>query len=278
MYELDLDAIKARAAIRPGALLAALRCVPDGEIRHGCVISDGQRTKDAIRTAYHVVHKDTPALIAEVERLREHVRILECAVDGCRISCAQWERVAQDAMLRDGLTTAEVMRIERERDEARAERDQLANRLADSVDPATIPAQQAAGWPDWHPEDYCHRCGRRNISWYTDSAVWNQVHGGSGPIWCPVCFVTAYEQTTGLRPSWRLAPADRSDETGALIRSEAAMRHERDEAIAERDRYAEVVAAAQAWREMRRATPAKPKPTAAALIAAVDRLGGDDDG
>lgn len=70
MTDLDLDVIRERAAIRPGALLAALRCVPNGEFFHGCVVSDGTRTKDAIRAAFHVVHRDVPALIAEVERLR----------------------------------------------------------------------------------------------------------------------------------------------------------------------------------------------------------------
>jgi hypothetical protein len=117
--------------------------------------------------------------------------------------------------------------------EVTVDRDRLRQRLADSIDPATIPNQQAKNWPDWHPEKYCHRCGQLNINWYADSAIWNEVHGGSGPIWCPVCFVRAYEQTTGRRVSWRLAPVEKSDQLGHLIRSEAAMRHERDAARAE---------------------------------------------
>jgi hypothetical protein len=131
-----------------------------------------------------------------------------------------------------------------------AERDRLRHRLADSIDPATIPDQQAKNWADWHPEKYCHRCGQPNICWYADSAIWNEVHGGSGPIWCPVCFARAYEQTTARRVSWRLAPAERSDQVGHLIRSEAAMRHERDTAraemawvTAERDRLERLTAA-----------------------------------
>jgi hypothetical protein len=114
-----------------------------------------------------------------------------------------------------------------------ADRDRLRQRLADSIDPANIPDQRAKNWPDWHPEKYCHRCGQPNINWYADSAIWNEVHGGSGPIWCPVCFARAYEQTTARRVSWRLAPVEKSDQLGHLIRSEAAMRHERDAARAE---------------------------------------------
>lgn len=118
-----------------------------------------------------------------------------------------WERQARELAVREGNAAA---------------------RLADSIDPTTIPDQQARGWPDFHPEDFCHRCGRRNVSWYADSAIWNEIHGGSGPIWCPVCFATAYEQQTGQRVSWRLAPRDLPDEAAHLVASEAAMRHERD--------------------------------------------------
>ena len=55
------------------------------------------------------------------------------------------------------------------------------------IDPATIPAQRAAGWPDFHPEDYCHQCGRPNIrSWHAPE--WVQLTGSDGNILCPVCF------------------------------------------------------------------------------------------
>jgi len=95
-----------------------------------------------------------------------------------------------------------------------------------SVNPESIKEQRAKGWPDWHPEDYCHHCGQRNIKpWYADSALWNQaaeVH----EILCPQCFVEAYEAATGESPIWRLAPTEKSDEISALIQSEAAMRHE----------------------------------------------------
>ncbi len=31
-----------------------------------------------------------------------------------------------------------------------------------------INAQRDAGWPDFHPEDYCHRCGRPNGNRFID--------------------------------------------------------------------------------------------------------------
>jgi hypothetical protein len=106
----------------------------------------------------------------------------------------------------------------------------------DSIDPATIPDQRAKNWADWHPETYCHRCGRRNIwSWYADSAVWNEAEGDGGGILCPVCFVADHERVTGARTSWRLAPAGKTDEVGHLVRSEAEMRHQLDTARAELD-------------------------------------------
>ena len=41
----------------------------------------------------------------------------------------------------------------------------------------TMATQRAAGWPDWHPEDYCHRCGGRNASWHVDSDRFNAAMG-----------------------------------------------------------------------------------------------------
>jgi len=69
-----------------------------------------------------------------------------------------------------------------------------------------IEKQRAMGWPDFHPETYCHRCGRPNIpSWSVDSALWNQA-AEPHEILCPICFVTAYEERTGLKDviHWRL--------------------------------------------------------------------------
>lgn len=71
--------------------------------------------------------------------------------------------------------------------------------------PELIAEQRAKGWVDFHPEDYCHQCGRPNIkAWF--SPEWEALYGDHGGILCPVCF-------TALDPSaiWtvtRWAPND----------------------------------------------------------------------
>lgn len=62
-----------------------------------------------------------------------------------------------------------------------------------------IRAQRELGWPDFHPEDFCHRCGHRNISsWSVDDALWNEVLR-PGEIVCPQCFVGLWEALNGKR-------------------------------------------------------------------------------
>ncbi len=75
--------------------------------------------------------------------------------------------------------------------------------------------QRAQGWPDFHPEDFCHRCGRPNISWWTDSDLFNEAIGqpdGIDPEWrgiiCPPCFV----ELSPLDTSWQLLPRERAAE------------------------------------------------------------------
>lgn len=59
------------------------------------------------------------------------------------------------------------------------------------------------------PEEYCHRCGGRNISWYTPGGVWDPVMRpvpGSEWKWneiiCPLCFV----ELAGGDGTWALLP------------------------------------------------------------------------
>jgi hypothetical protein len=62
-----------------------------------------------------------------------------------------------------------------------------ADGVRDWVDPQEIVAQRARGWCDFHPEAYCHRCGRRNI-WAWHAPEWAVLTGGFDNILCPVCF------------------------------------------------------------------------------------------
>ena len=53
--------------------------------------------------------------------------------------------------------------------------------------PVEIEEQRRLGWPDFHPEDFCHKCGRPNIrAWF--SPEWEALVGSHSGILCPVCF------------------------------------------------------------------------------------------
>jgi hypothetical protein len=66
-------------------------------------------------------------------------------------------------------------------------------------------------WPDFHPEDFCHRCGHPNLSWYVDSTLWGEawdrVEPGIQSVLCPQCFAELWELATGLRVTWELRPS-----------------------------------------------------------------------
>ena len=74
-----------------------------------------------------------------------------------------------------------------------------------------IARQRTLGWPDFHAEDYCHRCGSINPSWSVDSDRFDAAmgpyltHRWNGII-CVGCFVQLHEWATGLRCTWQLTP------------------------------------------------------------------------
>jgi len=66
--------------------------------------------------------------------------------------------------------------------------------------------QHAKSWVDFHPEDFCHRCGNRNVTWAADMDVWRAVMNPDEPwhgIICMPCFIELYELNHG-RTAWRL--------------------------------------------------------------------------
>lgn len=77
-----------------------------------------------------------------------------------------------------------------------------------SVTPEEIVRQRELGWPDFHPETYCHCCGRRNITWWVESQLWNVAvrkrERNVVDILCPVCFVAEWERQTGTTTVWEL--------------------------------------------------------------------------
>lgn len=75
---------------------------------------------------------------------------------------------------------------------------------------AATPSLPPAPLLDAHPEDFCHKCGQPNISWFAPNELWNKsVRAANQPeILCPVCFVKLTE-AAGLREqTWRVAPRD----------------------------------------------------------------------
>lgn len=85
---------------------------------------------------------------------------------------------------------------------------------------AEIDRQRSLGWPDFHPEDFCHQCGGRNPIWWVDSDRFNAAYGHPSEhphngIVCPSCFVADHESATGMQATWRLVPeAFKWPETG----------------------------------------------------------------
>lgn len=56
-----------------------------------------------------------------------------------------------------------------------------------------------------HPEDFCDKCKRPNITWFADNDVWNRVVDNVGIILCPVCFVQMAEEKGVSCTSWRVS-------------------------------------------------------------------------
>jgi len=88
--------------------------------------------------------------------------------------------------------------------------------VADSIPVDQIARERDAGWPTIHPEDYCHRCGGRNMLWFADSGTWLvateawAADTGREGIFCPQCFADLYEEATGERCVWSLSPQIRT--------------------------------------------------------------------
>lgn len=84
----------------------------------------------------------------------------------------------------------------------------FACRVSVTID--EIEEQRAKGWPDFHPEHFCHRCGGRNVTWWIDSTAWNPIMRPEGPearwrwneIICIACYVELFDiqfPLTGFR-------------------------------------------------------------------------------
>lgn len=73
-----------------------------------------------------------------------------------------------------------------------------------------------------HPEDYCHKCFRPNISWFVPNELWNKAVRAAGEpeILCPVCFVQLCE-AAGISTVWKVAPRDHAAKPSGAARGAA---------------------------------------------------------
>lgn len=90
--------------------------------------------------------------------------------------------------------------------------------MSDHVDPEEIKRQRTLGWPDFHPEDYCHRCGRRNIKAWT-ATEWRELTGSNAGILCPVCFTDHDPDAIWMLRRWQPPSADRVTLLATLLRN-----------------------------------------------------------
>jgi len=104
-----------------------------------------------------------------------------------------------------------------------------------SVLPSEIVRQRQIGWRDFHPEDFCHICGRRNPVWFAPAVDWDAVVDGHGGIFCPSCFTGLYAAATGNdRAVWEFRtftpaePAPSGLESGEIVAVPADLRNDPD--------------------------------------------------
>jgi hypothetical protein len=67
------------------------------------------------------------------------------------------------------------------------------------------PRTDGKPWEPWEGNGPCQDCGGRNVVWFTDSPIWNQVMGGEEGLLCPTCFIVRAHRA-GMAPIWRLVP------------------------------------------------------------------------
>lgn len=90
------------------------------------------------------------------------------------------------------------------------------------VDPAFIAEQRTLGWPDIHPEDYCHLCGGRNLAWHVDRELWLvatakwAAETGREGICCPSCFARMFADATGHDPIWTMTQWLQASDAGPV--------------------------------------------------------------
>lgn len=89
--------------------------------------------------------------------------------------------------------------------------------VRDARTPDQIAEQHAKGWPDFHPEDYCHQCGDRNPRWWAPE--WPALMGTHAGILCPRCFALNDPESLWVVTRWERQEPGRSVDLAAFLRS-----------------------------------------------------------
>jgi hypothetical protein len=97
--------------------------------------------------------------------------------------------------------------------------------LIDSPRTAVATPNQSDEQVARHPENYCHRCGGRNISWFAPSLIWNEAVRDKGEpgIICPLCFVEL-AALVGYDTTWAITPDNVTSDYDEQLAKRAARR------------------------------------------------------
>lgn len=90
-----------------------------------------------------------------------------------------------------------------------------------------IARQRELGWPDFHPEDYCHKCGQQNIKAWT-SPEWGELVGTLSGILCPVCFAEHDPDAIWVVTRWHPPDADQVALLAACLRTVTSLADDAD--------------------------------------------------
>lgn len=137
-----------------------------------------------------------------VERMRVALRIDHSGSMVPIRAAAEAERMVKEAV--------QAAMSERQKETVMVAEAENVDRMR-GVTPEQIVAQRSLGWPDFHPEDFCHRCGRPNMHWWTDADEWvlatRNLERGVVAILCPSCFGELWAAESGLpMRHWHITP------------------------------------------------------------------------
>lgn len=172
----------------------------------------GNEDKDIIQRLATALESEQ----SELDAAHDVLRSLASFVGNGGYNAPTVDAAIFEAKIRDGIETVIRVEKQRARTEPRVSDSEMTQLLRRTSLELEAELRALKGKTDGHPEDYCHRCGGRNIGWYADSDLWNQFDPPESII-CPICFVIEAEAGGVKTAAWRVAPGDESDEANRLF-------------------------------------------------------------